>query len=702
MVALLTWRTYSREKTTAAISTPSRNFFPGLITTLYNLCNFQSLYAVVIPKWHNCNFVSGVTLPENEKNSNIHACVAFALLVLMAVLAGGAARRESVTIDEVAHTGAGVSYWQTLDMRMNEEHPPLSKLIAGLPLAIRGAHADYSHVSWTFSGGRFFNQYLGEWVFGHWFLMRWNDPRSTIRLARFPMLLMTLLLGYVIYILGCRLGGLWGGLLCLACYVATPAFLAFGPLVITDVVITLFWVLTVWLMPTLWRSPSRGGVVLFGLAFAGALLSKFSAGLLFIVFPAVALSMRLRPLPEQPTETLARRYWRRRGWWNFVKGTLWATLFVYVVYFIFSWRQSTDSFSIIPHFPASPLLRRLLMPAWIYLRGLAGFAFSAASRPTYILGHSYPHGVWFYFPVIFMLKSQLSFLLLLLLSMSIAVLWKRKRDSGEQTSVISAGMDLQWRCIWVSLVVYVTACMLNRLDLSVRHFLIAIALIILLLAPLPRLLQGMRGIYPRFAQAGMWISIALAFAGIFSAARAYPFFLPYINSLGMGKPGYLLVNDSNLDWDQAAPEVEAFARQHGVNPVLLDQYGFSVADAYIPQARPWNCQEPASTDAGKWVFVSPNNLVDSRNCLWLMQYPHEALGGGSMYAVSLPAVIPPAGQSGGPPAPKDFRFFGGGMLPFDPREVFTACIRDPAQLEPTMQRMIEIGKQQSQKRSQKH
>jgi hypothetical protein len=112
----------------------------------------------------------------------------------MAILAGGAARRESVTIDEIAHTGAGVSYWQKLDMRLNEEHPPLSKLIAGLPLAIRGAHADYSHTSWTFSGDKLFNQYLGEWVFGHWFLMKWNDPQSTIWWARVPMLLLTVLL----------------------------------------------------------------------------------------------------------------------------------------------------------------------------------------------------------------------------------------------------------------------------------------------------------------------------------------------------------------------------------------------------------------------------------------------------------------------------------------------------------------------------
>ena len=219
----------------------------------------------------------------------------------MALLAGGAARRESVTIDEVAHVGAGVSYLQKLDLRLNEEHPPLAKVMAALPLVLRGAHADYSHLSWTFSN-KIFNQYLAEWVFGDWFLMRWNDPYSTMRWARAPMLLVTLLLGLVLYIYGSRLSGAWGGLLCLSAFVTMPAFLAFGPLVLTDIAVTLFWVLTVWQLPNMWRSPTRGTVVRFALALAGALLSKFSSGLLFFVFIAYALSLRCNPLPEQPVE----------------------------------------------------------------------------------------------------------------------------------------------------------------------------------------------------------------------------------------------------------------------------------------------------------------------------------------------------------------------------------------------------------------
>ena len=87
----------------------------------------------------------------------------------MALLAGGSARRESVTIDEVAHIpGPGVSYLQKLDMRMNEEHPPLAKVLAAAPLVVRGVHADYSQASWTFSGSGLFKQMLGEWVLGHY------------------------------------------------------------------------------------------------------------------------------------------------------------------------------------------------------------------------------------------------------------------------------------------------------------------------------------------------------------------------------------------------------------------------------------------------------------------------------------------------------------------------------------------------------
>jgi len=608
------------------------------------------------------------------------------LLALMALLAGGAARRESATIDEIAHLGAGVSYLERLDMRLNEEHPPLAKVLAAVPLAIRGIHADYSHYSWTYSGQKLFNQYLGEWVFGHWFLLRWNHPDSILLWARLPMLGATLVLGFVLYRFGSQLGGTsWGGLLCLTVFATLPTFLAFGPLVITDIVVTLFWILTVWQLPDMWRSPNRAQVIRFALALAGAFLSKFSAGLLFFVFPAVALSLRFRPLAGQPAGQAELREWRRRAWIHIGKGVLWAALLVYLAYLILSWRQPTDSLSVI-HFPASPVLRRMLMPVWIYLRGLMGFAMSAASRPTYILGRAYAHGVWFYFPILFFLKSPLPFLLLLLVAATVRA---KLKFSLPAISAVAPGMEFHWRVIWISCGVFTAACLLNRLDISIRHFSIPLALLILMLAPLPRMLGLLREAKWAASGAATWATMVLAAASVVTAIAAYPNYFPYINLLGMGRPGYMLVNDSNLDWNQDLPEVHHFARGRELPRILLDAYAFSEPQAYVPEAQPWDCQLPSADDGGQWAIVSANLIMDGSNCSWLLKYLHLELGGGSMYAFLLPKQIPAAGSPGGPPLSKDYRYFGGiRMAGEDVRTVLLRCIRDPRQLGPTMDRLM--------------
>ena len=126
--------------------------------------------------------------------------LAILLLAMMFLLAGGAALRESVAVDEVAHIGAGVSYLQTLDMRFNEEHPPLAKVLAALPLVARGTHADYSGTIWNASR-QFFPAYLGEWIFGEYVLTHWNNPQSTLPWARLPMMLLTIALGWLVFAL---------------------------------------------------------------------------------------------------------------------------------------------------------------------------------------------------------------------------------------------------------------------------------------------------------------------------------------------------------------------------------------------------------------------------------------------------------------------------------------------------------------------
>ena len=596
----------------------------------------------------------------------------------MAVLAGGAALRESVTVDEVAHVGAGVSYLQKLDLRMNTEHPPLAKLLAALPLAMRGVRTDYSHYSWTYSGSGF-NAMLGQWSFGHSLITAWNEPRETMAWVRVPMLLLTLALGLIIYTYALRLSNVSGARLCLAIFVSTPAFLAFGPLVLTDIAVTFFSLLTMWTFAALWQSPTRARIASFGLALAGALLSKFSAGLLLVACAAFAGSLRWSPMGGFP---------RRSRWASTAKGVLGAVLVVYAAYLILSWNQPTTGLEALGRSPAALVLRRLLMPLLLFGTGLTFFIVTA-NRPTFILGHAYPHGVWFYFPTVFLLKSTLAFLCLLGLGLVVWIAAKRRLRG--QGIAIPKTMMLHWRALRLFLLVFVAASLLSPMDLSIRHFTIPLVLLILLLSPLPRMLDSLEEAGWKPARACRWLMLVLAGASLVTAVRAYPYYIPFLNSISMGHPGYELVNDSNLDWNQSLPDVQRFVVHHGLRTVLIDIYGYSEPAVYVPLARFWNCQQPAPSDASQWAVVSANMILESHNCAWLLRYFHEVLAGGSMYAFELPAVIPAAGAPGGPPRPEDYHNFTGnpGSWP-DFRLIFLRGIRDPHQLPAAMEQLLAL------------
>jgi Dolichyl-phosphate-mannose-protein mannosyltransferase len=606
--------------------------------------------------------------------SNAPRARAACLLAAMFFLAGGAALHEAPTVDETAHVAAGLSYLQRLDLRLNPEHPPLGKTIAAIPLLLRGTHADYSSPGWTVSA-TFFPAYAAQWIFGDAVLGRWNDWKSTLMWARFPMLILTLLLGWVIYFYGVRLGGPWGGVLSLAAYVTTPAFLVFGPLVITDLPVTLFTVIALWLLGDIWVSPSRRNALRFSLALAAALLSKFTGLLLIPVILALFLQTRFWPAPNEPTEKHERKGWRKVRSRCVFRAVLWAALFVYAFYFVLSWNQPNDALDRIGSGPWAGLIRRPLMPIWLYLRGLL-FMLATGSRPTYLFGHSLPHGAPYYFPVVFALKSTLGFLLLLILA-AVAAIVSRRRG----IRVISNDVRPHWRVLIIGFFVFLIVCLLSRLDISIRHFMVPLALLTLMLAPLPRMLTALP--HPRLLQG---VTLVLVISCIVPIFAAYPYFFPFVNSLALGRPVYYLLNDSNVSWNEALPAVERFVREQHLAAINLDWASLSDPALIVPEARPWDCQAPAAEDAGHWVAVAAVSILENHNCGYLQQYPQRQLAGGSFYVFKLPSPIPPPGTPGGPPPPSERRIMWG--LPFDLRAWGLNIERHPEQLVPQLQVMM--------------
>ncbi len=550
------------------------------------------------------------------------------LLLWMFFAAGSAAMHESMSVDEVAHVGAGLSYLQRLDLRLNPEHPPLGKAIAALPLALRGAKADYQGPAWNLAVDPL-QAYTTQWVFGDSVLGRWNPWRPTLLWARAPMLMLTLLLGVFVFVYATKLGGAWGGLLCLTVYVTTPAFLAFGPLVITDVPVTLFTLVALWQLGELWAKPNVQNTWLFAIPLAAALLSKFTGLLLIPVVLVLFLYTRFRRTGDEPLDNAERKLWRRARWRRAIRGCLYAAAIVYFVYLFFSWNQPTVLLSSVGRGWWGALIQRALMPIVIYIVGLA-WLLLMGSRSTYLLGHNIAHGVPYYFPFVFVLKSTLGFLLLLVLAAAVAIYCKRRR-----IKIIPERYAAQWRALMIGFFVLLVVCLASQLNIGIRHFLLPIVLMILMLAPLPQTIRRL----PRAQLLGA-VTAVLAAGCFVSVLMAYPYYFPYVNALSFGRPAYYLLNDSNVTWNEALPSLQRFMQEQQLSNIKLDYAALSDPVLVVPQAEVWDCQAPAADDAGHWVAVTAVSILENHNCSYLQQYPHQALAGGSLYVFKLPASLP--------------------------------------------------------------
>jgi hypothetical protein len=462
--------------------------------------------------------------------------------------------------------------------------------------------------------------------------------------------------------------------------------LAFGPLVITDLPVTLFSLIALWQLGEIWAVPSPRNALLFGVALGASLLSKFTGLLVIPVILVLFLQTRFWPMAAQPINNDESKIWRRARWRCVLRGTLWAALVVYLVYFILSWNQPDDALSRIGSGHWAWLIRRPLMPLWLYCRGLL-LTLAMRSRPTFLLGHAYPHGVPYYFPIVFALKSTLSFLLLLLLAATVGNI-SRKLDAGAISDLVRP----HWRVLTISFFVFLTVCLLSRLDISIRHFMVPITLLILMLAPLPRMISALpqRLILQT-------VTVAVAVSCFVPILLAYPYFFPFVNSLAFGKPSYYVMNDSNVTWNEGLPEIERFVHQQRLTEIEVDWASLSDPALIVPEAQLWDCQAPTDRDAGRWVAVSAVAILENHNCGYLQQSPHEQLAGGAFYVFKLPTPIPAAGTPGGPPVPSERRLMWG--MPFDLRAWTVNVERHPERLTVDMHTLMQKFQQQSQQQA---
>src|SRR6185436_20174258 len=133
------------------------------------------------------------------------------ILIAVAVNLTSVLGRKSITADEIVLIPAAYYNLVTDDFQLVREHPPLCKLLAGVPLLfVQPQEVPGNTVSPTMSRGE------REWLYAIRF---WEDNRAQFEAicfwARLPMIALTVVFGWLVFAFGRNLFGPRAGLFAL-------------------------------------------------------------------------------------------------------------------------------------------------------------------------------------------------------------------------------------------------------------------------------------------------------------------------------------------------------------------------------------------------------------------------------------------------------------------------------------------------------
>ena len=487
------------------------------------------------------------------------ACAA--LLLLMSLNMLGVIARKSITTDEVVMIPAAYHYLVAGNLQLVHEHPPLSKMLAAVPLLfIQPNEISPEQVSSIENRGERIWAYQGLFWGGN------RERFQTISFwARVPMIALTLALGVAVFLYARQLFGARAAALAVALYSLEPTVLAHGRVVQTDIPAAFGYLLVCLTITHYLRAPSARRALWIGLASGLALLTKFSMIMLGPLLAALALVWVV----------VAPRRGRKRPMVAAHSGivALAALLVVNAAYF-FAHRPLSQQETewIISSFPASsgaillsaPALARLV-PAEFLLGILWQLKHGIEGHPASLLGMHSHFGWWYYFPVAFALKTTLPFLLLSLASLG----WALTRLLRKRELLLLA--------LVIPLAVYTAAVMMSPINIGVRYLLPAFPFLFILGgALLDRLLRAKRA-----RRALRLVALLLlCWIGV-EAVRAYPDHMSYMNQLAWQHPPWYYLSDSNVEWGDDTRDLAVYLRARGetrVRAILLA--GFATLGYY--------------------------------------------------------------------------------------------------------------------------
>ena len=479
-----------------------------------------------------------------------------ALLLVLFVQLALTANANSITWDEDDHIFAGYMMWKNADYGLNPEHPPLVKLLATVPLLPMHLYVPTLQDRWfkveAFKDGK-------DFVFK-------NDGNKIVFRTRVAAALLTLLLGLLVFLAGQEMFGTIAGFIALGLLAFDPNILAHGAVVTTDVGITLFMFATAYAFYRYCKEPSIKRLLLTGLAFGLALAAKHTG---ILVFPILVL-LSICEL------VLAARGVRKAQAWRLARALVAiGVVGVAVLWMFYGFRYHArpaglvmnnslaDNISQISRsrerWGMEQIARFHLLPE-SYLIGLADVRHMSDFYQSFALGKTYPHGVWFYFPLAFLIKSTPAFLFLF--AFAIFAIATRKLTYWREILYLTVPPAFHF-----------FIAMISRMNIGVRHILPVYAFLAVLIGGAVWALTQQHRLW-------LYIACALIFSQAFTAVLIYPAYIPYANEFwGGSSQTWHLLSDSNADWGQQLKATKRYLDANNIHDCYMVYFAEGVVDA---------------------------------------------------------------------------------------------------------------------------
>jgi 4-amino-4-deoxy-L-arabinose transferase-like glycosyltransferase len=468
--------------------------------------------------------------------------VVLALLAMMAVNLLTVIKRKSITSDEVVHIPAGYYHLVAANYTLNNEHPPLVKMWAALPLLF--LQPNEPPLAEPGNENSFARTHALD---GDFWTTNAREFETISFWTRLPMIVLTLVLGWLIFIFTKELSNPHAGVLAVALYSLEPTVLAHGRIVHTDLPAALAYFLFALALYRYHRLRSFRSALILGVVTGVALVTKFS---LVIVGPIFVVAMGAWIL-RAPSGGLTRG--------KMVQHALVAGLMgLAIINLAYRFQRQpiipADLAWIAARTPeyAQAIITGIrglsfLFPTY-YLFGIYNVALhNHFGHATFLLGRYSDLGWWYYFPVAFALKTTVAFLGLAIASLLWA-LWR-----------LLVRRDGQLLFLLAPIAAYLVISLTSSINIGIRHFLPVYPFLFVLGALLlDRLFHALKWRY----LAGAFTAALFTAMGL-EAARAYPDYGSYFNQLRGDEPRWHLLSDSNVEWGDDVKEVAAYLRVRG-------------------------------------------------------------------------------------------------------------------------------------------